>query len=79
MALIFQNKELISRAGFFHYETCNCGNILTYKFKKPKRAKEIWVMPDRKEFRFLVASRIFRTGSLNDLKTKMIDEFATKP
>lgn len=73
----FPGKQLISEAKFLHYETCMCHNRLTYKFKKVKSAKEIWVYPDIGNYSFVTGGRLMSSGRLQNLTKNSINEYST--
>lgn len=72
----FQGKELIRNAKFYQYETCHCHGKLTYKFKKIKSAKEIWVCPEIGTYSFLIGGKIQRSGMLSKLTQTIINDYS---
>lgn len=72
MSTTYPFEQLMTGAGWFLYDKCRCGGILTYKFrKKGDNTKQINVFPERKLYSILKGERKSFTGILNNLYTAL--------
>lgn len=65
----------ISQAGYRLYDICKCNGKLTYKYKLPKSAREIWSYPETRTYSFVAGGRLMGGGTHAGLNSQVIERF----